>query len=89
MDEKELEHQLDDLKMKVEHQHQITMLLLEGGTALSKRMDMLEVLAQTLGEIVKLTGAQLERHLELFREVGASSPEPKVSKDTQRGIEVG
>lgn len=92
MDVKELEHELADLKTKVDQQHHIIMVILNGSTLLNKRMDILEELAQALGAIVRLTSAQLDRHLELFRESGASSPplsEPKSSVDTQRGIEVG
>ena len=88
MDLKELEQELSDLKAKVERHHQIILVMLNGDTLLNKRMDMLESLAQSLGVIANITHAQLERHLELFRDAGAPR-EPKPSKDTQRGIEVG
>ncbi len=87
MDVKELEHELGDLKANVDQQRQIVTILLNGGTVLNKRMDMLEALAQALGAIVKMTHDQLDRHLDLFREAGAP-PEPKPSKDSQLGIEV-
>lgn len=88
MDEKELERELDDLKSKVDRQHHFIMVLLDGGTALNKRMDILESLAQALGIIVKVTDARLEQHLDMFRESGAiPAPKDEPKKDEPKKAE--
>lgn len=90
MEVKELEQELDDLKSKVEQHHAIIVMLMSSNTMLNKRMDMLETLTQALSALVTAVDKQLERHLELFRETGASPPsEPKAPKAVQQGIEVG
>jgi hypothetical protein len=89
VDVKELEHELDDLKVKVEQQHQIIMVLLNGGTVLNKHMETLEAFVVTVSQLSRMTQRELDRHLELLREASVPLPEPKAPKVPQQGIEVG